>query len=323
MEQKVLDLFTSNYENKGLCQNLPKFVKVIEKEFKKSGVVKKIDYLPWATVERIFRMQGGKVEVVDWRYGVEFAEKGYNEITGVIDDTTKEALFVHLKGTWQGVELDEFYPIFDNQTSKVVKSPDAQQLNLSRQRGSVRLIARLSGIGLWIFEQQDNQWDDDSDSKEPIVIPTKIGSDKEPKDIESTQRKRAEKTKKAELNKAEKDDAMKEILGETPEKNETEETVEIVEDAVEDDGNVANMFLGNIVGAEPTPTKKEPKVAPKPEIQTTFANGSEEHADALLKIKGFIKTHKDTILEFRNSKGKERLGDLTYNELQELLEQLI
>ena len=75
------------------------------------------------------------------------------------------ALFIHLQATWQGETLDEYYPIFDNQTSKIIRLPDAQDLNTARQRGMVRLIARISGIGLTIFEQTDDQFNKEDDTK--------------------------------------------------------------------------------------------------------------------------------------------------------------
>ena len=63
MSEETLNLFIENYENKGFCKGLETKLKTIEKEFKKSGITKIIKYLPWAIVERIFRMQGGKIEV--------------------------------------------------------------------------------------------------------------------------------------------------------------------------------------------------------------------------------------------------------------------
>lgn len=316
MSEEALKLFIENYENKGFCKGLDTKLKTIEKEFKKSGITKIIKYLPWAIVERIFRMQGGKIEVVDWKYAVEFGAQEYNVETGEVEQGTRNALFVHLRATWKGETLDEFYPIFDNQTSKVVKTPDSQQLNTSRQRGSVRLIARLSGIGLWIFEQQDDQFGDDS-SEEVIKPISKDDTPKEPIVAKDKSSKNEEKTKlkKYESKKSkdeEKDDAMKEALG------------GFVEDGVQEpETNVMDMFKGNIV------KDNEPKDEPKKETPPTpsgekddYPKDSEQHADLLLKVKSYVKAQKDLILAFRNEKGKELLGDLTYSELKELLEKL-
>lgn len=317
MSEETLNLFIENYENKGFCKGLDTKLKTIEKEFKKSGITKVIKYLPWAIVERIFRMQGGKIEVVDWKYAVEFGAQEYNAENGEIEQGTRNALFVHLRATWKGETLDEFYPIFDNQTSKVVKTPDSQQLNTSRQRGSVRLIARLSGIGLWIFEQQDDQFGEDN-SEEVIKPIVKEETPKEPivaKDKSSKKEEEAKKAKdKAKKSKdEEKDDAMKEALGGVVEEgNQEPET------------NVMDMFKGNIVkNNEPKdePKKETPPVTPSGE-KDDYPKDSEQYADLLLKVKSHVKTQKDLILAFRNEKGKELLGDLTYGELKELLGKL-
>lgn len=166
MDDKIIKLFNENYQNKGLCENLPKFAKKIIKIFKKTNQEKTILYYPWAVVERIFRLQGGKVEVLDWAKKVEFVGSDYapNEQGElVMTEQSNRALFLHLKATWQGEEEEEFYPIFDNQNAKIIKTPDALDLNTARQRGMVRLIARLSGIGLDIFEQQEGQFDNSDD----------------------------------------------------------------------------------------------------------------------------------------------------------------
>ena len=328
MSEETLNLFMENYENKGFCKGLETKLKTIEKEFKKSGITKVIKYLPWAIAERIFRMQGGKIEVVDWKYAVEFSAQEYNAETGEVEQGTRNALFVHLRATWKGETLDEYYPIFDNQTSKVVKTPDSQQLNTSRQRGSVRLIARLTGIGLWIFEQQDDQFgEDDSEEvikpiskddtpKEPIIAKDKSSKKEEAKSKEEAKLAKEEAKKaKDEAKKSkdeEKDDAMKEALG------------GVVEEGIQEpEPNAMDMFKGNIV------KNNEPKDEPKKETPPTpsgekedYKKDSEQYADLLIKVKSHVKTQKDLILAFRNEKGKELLGDLTYGELKELLGKL-
>lgn len=304
MSEEALNLFIENYENKGFCEGLETKLKTIEKEFKKSGITKIIKYLPWAVVERIFRMQGGKIEVVDWKYAVEFGAQEYNAETGEIEQGTRNALFVHLRATWKGETLDEFYPIFDNQTSKVVKTPDSQQLNTSRQRGSVRLIARLSGIGLWIFEQQDDQFGDDS-SEEVVKPIVKKDTIKEPIVAKDKSSKKEEVKKSKD---EEKDNAMKEALG------------GFVEDGIQEpETNVMAMFKGNII--KDNEPKKETPPTPSGE-KDDYPKDSENYADLLLKVKSHVKTQKDLILAFRNEKGKELLGDLTYSELKELLDKL-
>lgn len=309
MSEEALNLFMENYENRGLCKGLDTKLKTIEKEFKKSGITKIIKYLPWAVVERIFRMQGGKIEVIDWKYAVDFGAQEYNAETGEIEQGTRSALFVHLRATWKGETLDEFYPIFDNQTSKVVKTPDSQQLNTSRQRGSVRLIARLTGIGLWIFEQQDDQFGED-DSEEVIKPISKDKDDTPKKPIVAKDKSSKSEAKK--LKDEEKDNAMKEALGGVVEEVNKEPEPNVMD-------NFIDMFKGNVVkNNEP---KKETPPTPSGEKED-YKKDSEQYADLLLKVKSHVKTQKDLILAFRNEKGKELLGDLTYSELKELLGKL-
>jgi hypothetical protein len=77
------------------------------------------------------------------------------------------------------------------------------------------------------------------------------------------------------------------------------------------------MFLGNIIKNEEK--KDEPQV-PKVVVKEDFAIGSEEHSDLILELKSkYVRTFKDEIIRFRNEKGKELLGELTYNELKELI----
>lgn len=294
MNEKALELFIKNYENKGICEGLKSKVKTIEKEFKKQGVTVYIDYLPWAIVERLFRMQGGKIEVVDWKYSIPFDSKEYDVETGTIEATTRDAHFIHLKGYWQGEELDEYYPIFDSQTSRVIKTPDANQLNASRQRGSVRLIARLSGIGLWIFEQQDEDNEPGEivpKSKQEVEKPKATHENDEPKTTKWT---KGGKTK-AEILQEEKDNAMMEVLG------------GFVEEEVVDDDTISSMLFGNVV---------------EPEENANEDNETEDHADLLLKLKGFVAQHKDRILEFKNEKGRALLKDLTIAEMKEIIKEL-
>lgn len=305
MNEKALELFIKNYENKGICEGLKSKVKTIEKEFKKQGVTVYIDYLPWAIVERLFRMQGGKIEVVDWKYSIPFDSKEYDVETGTIEATTKDAHFIHLKGYWQGEELDEYYPIFDSQTSRVIKTPDANQLNASRQRGSVRLIARLSGIGLWIFEQQDEDNEPGEivpKSKQEVEKPKATHKIDEPKTTKWT---KGGKTK-AEILQEEKDNAMIEALG------------GFVEEEVVGDDTISSMLFGNVV--EPWENADEKNT--QDDSQDDRDSETEDHADLLLKLKGFVAQHKDRILEFKNEKGRALLKDLTIAEMKEIIKEL-
>ena len=294
MNQEAKNLFLKNYFNEGDCEGLMDKTKIIEKEFRKTGQVKTIRYLHWALVERIFRLQGGTFEVKSWNFEVPFITKtqAYDE-NG--EFTTKEekqsALFLHLSANWMGETLEEHYPIFDNQTSRIIALPDAQDLNTAKQRGMVRLIARISGIGLSIFEQLEDQFAKDDDEAKVI---------KEPKQPSTPEQK--EKTKVEKKSKTEKK------LENIP----TAEPTPVVEET--DDSNVfLEMMKGEKVAIDHAPTAFPPKV----DVED-YDKDTEQYADKKLAIKKFIPTHQKTILEFMASKGASLLGDLTYAQLVEL-----
>lgn len=294
MNQEAKNLFLKNYFNEGDCEGLMDKTKIIEKEFRKTGQVKTIRYLHWALVERIFRLQGGTFEVKSWNFEVPFITKvqAYDE-NG--EFTTKEekqsALFLHLSANWMGETLEEHYPIFDNQTSRIIALPDAQDLNTAKQRGMVRLIARISGIGLSIFEQLEDQFAKDDEGTKVI---------KEPKPATTPEKK--EKTKVEKKYKTEKK------LENIP----TAEPTPVVEE--EDDSNVfLEMMKGEKVAIDHTPTTVSPKV----DVED-YDKDTEQYADKKLAIKKFISTHQKTILDFMASKGASLLGDLTYAQLVEL-----
>ena len=294
MNQEAKNLFLKNYFNEGDCEGLMDKTKIIEKEFRKTGQVKTIRYLHWALVERIFRLQGGTFEVKSWNFEVPFITKikAYNE-NGEI--TTKEekqsALFLHLSANWMGETLEEHYPIFDNQTSRIISLPDAQDLNTAKQRGMVRLIARISGIGLSIFEQLEDQFAKDDEGTKIIQEP------KQPSMPEQKEKTKVEKKSKTEKK-----------LENIP----TAEPTPVVEET--DDSNVfLEMMKGEKVAIDHAPTALSPKV----DVED-YDKDTEQYADKKLAIKKFISTHQKTILDFMASKGASLLGDLTYAQLVEL-----
>lgn len=292
MNEEAKRLFLDNYYNRGDCEGLLEKTKIIEKEFRRTGQVKIIKYLHWALVERLFRLQGGTFEVKNWNFGVPFVSnvQSYDE-NGEL--TTKEetqtAFFLHLSATWQGETLEEHYPIFDNQTSKIIALPDAQDLNTAKQRGMVRLIARISGIGLSIFEQLDDQFGKEDDSNKTVVAP------QQSKVIENVEKnKKPEKKLNAEK-----------IIS-TPVENKKLDT----EKNVYDSGVFLEMMKGEKVAVNPVPT-------PAP-VVNEVSKETEEYADKKLAIKKYIPTHQKIILEFMATKGVSLLGDLSFSELVEL-----
>lgn len=291
MNNEAKKLFLENYFNRGDCEGLLEKTKIIEKEFKRTGEVKIIRYLHWALVERIFRLQGGVVEVKNWKFEVPFTTtvQTYDDNGEVIiKEEENNALFIHLQATWQGETLDEYYPIFDNQTSKIIRLPDAQDLNTARQRGMVRLIARISGIGLTIFEQTDDQFNKEDDTK-AIVEQSKIS----PKVNEPA---KAEKKLKPE----------KKLF--SPEQTDTVKP-ETVETPPEENDFLAMMLGGDVRKIVPQTTETE---------EEDYGKETEQYAEKKLAIKKYVATNQKTILEYMNKHGASLLGDLTYKQLSEL-----
>lgn len=285
MNNEAKKLFIENYFNRGDCEGLLEKTKIIEKEFKRTGQVKTIRYLHWALVERIFRLQGGVVEVKNWKFEVPFTTtvQTYDDNGEVIiKEEENNALFIHLQATWQGETLDEYYPIFDNQTSKIIKLPDAQDLNTARQRGMVRLIARISGIGLTIFEQTDDQFNKEDDTK-AIIEQSKISP------------------------KAEKKLSPEKKLS-NPEQTDTVKT-ETVETPSEENDFLAMMLGKDVSNIVPQPTETE---------EEDYGKETEQYAEKKLAIKKHVATNQKTILEYMNKHGASLLGDLTYKQLSEL-----
>jgi hypothetical protein len=285
MNNEAKKLFLENYFNRGDCEGLLEKTKIIEKEFKRTGEVKIIRYLHWALVERIFRLQGGVVEVKNWKFEVPFTTtvQTYDDNGEVIvKEEENNALFIHLQATWQGETLDEYYPIFDNQTSKIIKLPDAQDLNTARQRGMVRLIARISGIGLTIFEQTDDQFNKEDDTK-AIIEQSKISPE------------------------AEKDLPPEKKLS-NPEQTDTVKT-ETVETPSEENDFLAMMLGKDVSNIVPQTTETE---------EEDYGKETEQYAEKKLAIKKHVATNQKTILEYMNKHGASLLGDLTYKQLSEL-----
>ena len=303
MKQETLKLFLENYKNEGLCSALKDFEKIFEKKFAKAEA-KTIKYFPWAVIERLFRMQGGITEVVNFAFKVDFHSKDItvNPLTSELqeEETTSQALFIHLKGTWQGETLDEYYPIFDNQNAKIIKTPNAMQLNTARQRGMVRLIARLSGIGLSIFEQQD----EDGAERDLVVTqktPTPKKEDNQNPFVEETPIKSAVKTKFTPATKIEEEPQLE--IKPSP------------------SGNFFEEFLTG-AAIEPKRQSSTPVTLLEntQELPEEYSNDTEEYAEKLLEIKKLYNTDEKrrNAKAFIVNKGKEIVSDLTYSELLEL-----
>jgi len=141
MTEETKKIYLENYTNQNDCKNLQDYVDYIEKKTKTGDKIK-IAYLRWAVAERIFNLQGGTIELLN----AEEFTKYY------IDISTEKTInqFLILKATWQGLELIEFYPYIDG--FNTIVNPSAIEKNKILQRAKTRLIARISGIGLKLYE---------------------------------------------------------------------------------------------------------------------------------------------------------------------------
>lgn len=326
MKEETKKLFLENYQNKGDCKDLPNFIKSFDKEFKKANTVKTIKYYPWAVIERIFRMQGGNVEVLNWASAVTFKTKDYEPDENgelVLTDQETNALFIHLKATWEGETLEEHYPLFDNQSAKIIKTPNAMDLNTSRQRGSVRLIARLSGIGLDVFEQQDTQFEDDGE--EQLNVEKKKDTKEKPKPKKGFTKERKEKDK------AKVKEAFEEVVDVKDEpkpqkKEEPKEEVEIKK-AQKENQKEGKGFLKEFLSGEEVEDEEaveEIEEEQKSFLQEEFDKDSQEYADLLLEVRKTVRNgnQQKQAKTFIKDKQKELLSDLVYSELKELLDTL-
>ena len=195
IERKSKRTFLQNYANEGDCKDLQNHEQKINFK-RKAGQEQVIKYLPWAVVERLFRLQGGKVETLDICLAKEIPTNTINPVTGEMLDK-KYAYFTHLKGTWQGEELEEYYPLFNTADSKVIPNPDATHINKAIQRGKVRLIARLSGIGLYLF---DKQIDDETGGEDADLLDEKVEIEAKPQNFDTSSEKPNQKNPKGKLN---------------------------------------------------------------------------------------------------------------------------
>lgn len=159
IEKRANELYLQNYNNQGDCAGLEKYYKQMNKKFAI------LTYLPWATAERLFLKQGGRIEVVNLCNEITSTTEEIDFQTGEKTQGIKRSYFITLKAYWQGRELEENYPVFNSSTMAIINNPDAKDINASKQRGMVRLIARISGIGLKIFEQTVDDSELDTEQK--------------------------------------------------------------------------------------------------------------------------------------------------------------
>lgn len=311
VDAKVRELFLMNYNYEGDCKDLKKYAKQIPRAWGE------IEYLPWAVVEKVFTMQGGTYKVEDLCY-----QKEIKTLNDVYDSETGEykgqverlslVNFVHLSAEWQGTKKEEFYPIFDSKKNKIIVAPNQNELNASKQRGLVKLIARISGIGLSYFEQQQ---DEDVLALENIGEVRVIADDANVVKKVEKPKTYAEKKQDA---KEKITNAFSDLGYNGDDKKDALLKGEVVKPKVEE------VEKTPVEKAEPAPVEKAETPEPIFDFGVDLtakkeADVSETHADLVLKVKSKMKGNFQLILDYMSSKGKNTLPDLSNDELKELL----
>jgi hypothetical protein len=161
------DIWLKNYKGEGDTAELSSFLKKLN-----YGNRNGISYLPWATVERIFKLQDGKIEIVKTNDRIVEADSIRIKETfedGVLVPVMSNSYFVNIKVDWHGQTHIEKYPIQDG-TGRALTVWTQNEINKSIQRGKVKAIAIVSGIGFKLFEDGDLQFEDNVPVLEPVKV---------------------------------------------------------------------------------------------------------------------------------------------------------
>ena len=122
--------------------------------------------------------QKGAYDYLSWTYAVDFLKKEYPkaQIEVMTSDEghpffkTEVGFFVQVKVTIDGLECAEWLPVLDNR-SKVLKQPDAYQVNTSIKRCMTKAIA-LHGLGINVYAGEDLRQYDVEDPEDPEDSPS-------------------------------------------------------------------------------------------------------------------------------------------------------
>jgi hypothetical protein len=99
----------------------------------------------------------------------------YQNAKGEIVETKTEvrSYFVKLRGVFFGKEMFEVYPIQNNDYTPALQL-DANSINKALQRGKARLIARLTGLAISLYESGDLQFEEETTQTKPNEKKTKL-----------------------------------------------------------------------------------------------------------------------------------------------------
>lgn len=160
------DFWIKNYKGEGDTEDLASFLKKLN-----YGNRTNISYLPWATVERIFRLQDGKIEILKSERGTivegdRVLSKEEVDTNGVLLNHHIFSFFINIKVEWQGQTHIEKYPLQDS-SGRALLQWTQNDVNKAIQRGKVKAIAIISGIGFKLFEDGDLQFEEDTTTQLP------------------------------------------------------------------------------------------------------------------------------------------------------------
>ena len=157
MSDSWKELWLKNYNNEGDCKGLEEYVERLD-----FGAKKDAFYLPWAVVERIFRLQDGEIEIIKTNDKIVEMDKvtiaQAVDGDGVVTENANVSFFVNVKVKWQGREHIEKYPLQDTNGRALIMW-NQNDINRAIQRAKVKAIAIISGIGYKLFEKNDLQFE--------------------------------------------------------------------------------------------------------------------------------------------------------------------
>lgn len=133
----------------------------------------KVDYIPWAVLVRMAKMQDPDFELEKVRNHQDGTFLFYNGREGMDD----ACYFVKVKATFLGKTMVEEYPVqdfnfeavcFNGRTmtlasgrTKEIKM-DANIINKALQRATAKVISAVTGLGLSLYENGDLQFEEDT-----------------------------------------------------------------------------------------------------------------------------------------------------------------
>ena len=155
--------FVANYKNKS--EEAKELVEMVGGA-NKFETYKGDKYIPWATIERLSRLQDEDLsiqkfnELVLNKYEIKTVIKGEETIAESISPMVKVMV------TFMGKSIVELFPIQQKDYS-AGKNVDQNLINKAFQRAATRALARITGLGLRLYEKGDLQYEDDEKVLKP------------------------------------------------------------------------------------------------------------------------------------------------------------